>query len=132
MSLSFLIQTTYFYDYFFIILFIDGGDGETVHSRFAYNFLTIKISSNFLCVLILPISIECGGYVNGEGLVSSPNYLSFADDIDDCYWFVESRQSDGVVFLKRKKNPITEVLITTMRPMLPNLSLELPVMTVRY
>ena len=132
MSLSFLIQTTYFYDYFFIILFIDEGDGETVHSRFAYNFLTIKISSNFLCVLNLPISIECGGYVNGEGDVSSPIYLSVADDIDECFWFVEAQQSDGIVFLKRKTNSITDVLITSMRPLLPNLSLELPVMTVRY
>jgi hypothetical protein len=52
-------------------------------------------------MLILPISTGCGGYVNGEGLVSSPNYLSVADDIDDCFWFVEARQSDAVVYLKR-------------------------------
>jgi hypothetical protein len=54
-------------------------------------------------MLILPISTECGGYVNGEGLVSSPNYLSDDEDIYDCFWFVEARQSDrdAVVYLKR-------------------------------
>jgi hypothetical protein len=61
----------------------------------------MKVVSNFLCELILPISTECGGYVNGEGLVSSPNYLSDADDIDECYWFVETRKNDAVVYLKR-------------------------------
>jgi hypothetical protein len=61
--------------------------------------------------LILPISTECGGYVNGEGLVSSPNYLSDADDIDDCYWFVEARQKAAVVYLKRQSFTFSNGLI---------------------
>ena len=68
-------------------------------------------------MLILPISTECGGYVNGEGLVSSPNYLSVADDIDDCFWFVEARQSDSVVYLKRNfrfDNSLTRFPIITV------------------
>ena len=49
------------------------------------------------------IFTECGGYVNGEGVVSSPNYSTDDDDIiEECYWFVEARQSDAVVYLKRE------------------------------
>jgi hypothetical protein len=61
----------------------------------------MKVVSNFLCELILIIFTGCGGYVNGDGLVSSPNYLTDDDDIDDCYWFVETRKNDAVVYLQR-------------------------------
>nr|CAH0109675.1 unnamed protein product [Daphnia galeata] len=64
-----------------------------------------------------PFVPECGGYVNGDGVVSSPNYLSDDEDIDDCFWFVEARQSDSVVYLKRNfrfDNSLTRFPIITV------------------
>jgi hypothetical protein len=67
-------------------------------------------------------TIGCGGYVYGDGSVSSPNYLSNNNnDLDECFWFVETRQSDGVIFVKRNIAPILGSLT------LPS---ELPIMTV--
>nr|CAH0109679.1 unnamed protein product [Daphnia galeata] len=61
-----------------------------------------------------PFIPGCGGYVNGDGLVSSPNYLTDDDDIDECYWFVEARQSDGIVCLKR--NGMTDLVSNSQLP----------------
>jgi hypothetical protein len=57
-----------------------------------------------------------GGYINGEGVVSSPNYLTDDDDIDECYWFVEARQSDGVVCLKR--DGMTDLVSNSQLPIM--------------
>ncbi len=77
--------------------------------------------SNFLGELILIIFTECGGYVNGEGVVSSPNYSTDDDDIiEECYWFVEARQSDAIVYLKREG--MTDVVSNCMEcPRLPTI-----------
>ena len=91
------------------------GPGGTIRSRFCISFSNYKILSNFLCELILIIFTECGGYVNGEGVVSSPNYSTDDDDIiEECYWFVEARQSDAVVYLKREG--MTDVVSNSKLP----------------
>ncbi len=42
--------------------------------------------------------VECGGYINGEGIISTPNYL-LNSDISDCYWFIDARQNDDTILL---------------------------------
>jgi hypothetical protein len=65
----------------------------------------------------------CGGYVYGDGSVSSPDYRFYNNDIDldECFWFLEARQSDGVIFVKRNRFPIFGSL---------KFPSELPIMTV--
>ena len=62
--------------------------------------------------------IGCGGYVNGEGVVTSPihNRESTATVIggdenlvgkhsaDQCLWFIEARHSGGTLLLKKDSN----------------------------
>jgi hypothetical protein len=48
----------------------------------------------------------CGGYVYGNGLVTSPNNLPSSSDVTDCIWFVEARHSDGVILLKKNSDLI--------------------------
>nr|CAH0107914.1 unnamed protein product [Daphnia galeata] len=62
-----------------------------------------------------PFIPGCGGYVNGEGVVSSPNYLT-DDDIDDCFWFVEARKNDGIVCLKR--NGMKDLVYNSQLPIM--------------
>ncbi|XP_046458934.1 uncharacterized protein LOC124205536 [Daphnia pulex] len=76
-----------------------------------------------------PFVPGCGGYVYGDGSVSSPNYLSNNNnDLDECFWFVEARQSDGVIFVKRNIPQTGGCYISTLRSTL-HLS-EFPIMTV--
>ncbi|XP_046456998.1 uncharacterized protein LOC124204036 isoform X2 [Daphnia pulex] len=43
----------------------------------------------------------CGGYINGEGVISTPNYLSAATSRDDCFWFIESWNSEDSFLLRK-------------------------------
>ena len=72
--------------------------------------------SHVLCELNFLILIGCGGYVNGEGVASSPNYLTDDDDIDECYWFVEARKNDGIVCLKR--NGMKDLVYNSQLPIM--------------
>ncbi|XP_046464029.1 uncharacterized protein LOC124209851 isoform X1 [Daphnia pulex] len=75
-----------------------------------------------------PFVPGCGGYVYGDGSVSSPNYLSNNNNnFDECFWFPEARQSDGVIFVKRNSAPTVRSLPFTVLSTLPS---ELPIMTV--
>ncbi|XP_046459698.1 cubilin-like [Daphnia pulex] len=47
----------------------------------------------------------CGGYLNGEGTISTPNYLSDTN-IADCYWLIGTRQSDDLILLRRNQSDI--------------------------
>jgi len=62
--------------------------------------------------------IGCGGYVNGEGVVTSPinnreltatvlgGDGNLADHLaDQCLWFIEARHSGGTLLLKKDSNP---------------------------
>jgi|LakMenEpi03Aug12_release.lakeMendotaPanAssembly.Ray.scaffolds.fasta_scaffold760237_1 hypothetical protein len=44
--------------------------------------------------------IGCGGYIIGDGIISSPNYLSNAG-VTDCFWFIEARNSEDTILLRR-------------------------------
>ncbi|XP_046645173.1 CUB and sushi domain-containing protein 3-like isoform X1 [Daphnia pulicaria] len=41
---------------------------------------------------------DCGGYINGEGIISTPNYL-LNTNISDCYWFIDARQNEDTILL---------------------------------
>lgn len=41
---------------------------------------------------------DCGGYINGDGIFSTPNYLTNTD-ISDCYWFIEARNNGDTILL---------------------------------
>jgi len=71
----------------------------------------------------------CGGYIYGNGSVSSPNYLSNHDnDLDECFWFVEAGQLDGVIFAKRNHvPPMFELHTTTFYSRPPT---DIPIVTV--
>ena len=48
--------------------------------------------------------IDCGGYVNGHGVISVPSMMLESDDGTQpgCYWFVETRQgSQQTILLTR-------------------------------
>lgn len=44
----------------------------------------------------------CGGYIHGDGIVSSPNYVALDSSVSECVWFVESEESDGAILLKKR------------------------------
>ncbi|KAI9558633.1 hypothetical protein GHT06_015421 [Daphnia sinensis] len=48
----------------------------------------------------LPFTPGCGGYIHGDGIISSPSSLT--SPVSDCIWFVEAAQPDGIVVLKEK------------------------------
>lgn len=62
--------------------------------------------------------IGCGGYVNGEGVVTSPinnieltrtvigvdQNLADHSSADQCLWFIEARHSGGTLLLKKDSN----------------------------
>ncbi len=45
--------------------------------------------------------IGCGGYIYGDGEVTLSDNLSSVPDVTDCIWFVEARDSEGIILLKR-------------------------------
>ncbi|EFX67782.1 hypothetical protein DAPPUDRAFT_330728 [Daphnia pulex] len=54
----------------------------------------VSVSHTSMDNMEKPFVPGCGGYVYGDGSVSSPNYLSNNNnDFDECFWFVEARQS---------------------------------------
>ena len=57
--------------------------------------------------------IGCGGYLIGDGIISSPNYLSNAE-IGNCFWFLEARNSEDTILLRRNTsiNPITAATLS--------------------
>ena len=69
----------------------------------------------------------CGGYVYGDGVVTSPNNLSNGSDVTDCIWFVEARHSDGVILLKRNSD-----LNDEKDKSISEFPFNHPVMTVRF
>lgn len=50
----------------------------------------------------------CGGYIHGDGEITSPDNLSSVSDVTDCIWFVEARDSEGIILLKRNFDLIDE------------------------
>lgn len=50
-----------------------------------------------------PFVPGCGGYIIGDGIISSPNYLSNAGVID-CFWFIEARNSEDTILLRRNSS----------------------------
>lgn len=61
-------------------------------------------------------NIGCGGYVNGDGVISSPNWgkglTSDGNDNehpDDCFWFIEARYDGETLLLKRDSNEPLEL-----------------------
>jgi hypothetical protein len=50
----------------------------------------------------------CGGYIYGDGEVTSPDNLSSLSDVTDCIWFLEARDSEGIILLKRNVDLIDE------------------------
>jgi len=66
--------------------------------------------SNF--TILINGYIGCGGYINGDGVLSGPNWDGIKalegdiSSIDECFWFIESRYAGGTVLLKR--NTISE------------------------
>ncbi|KAI9558831.1 hypothetical protein GHT06_015620 [Daphnia sinensis] len=45
-----------------------------------------------------PFVTGCGGYIKGEGVISTPAY-STNPDITDCYWFLETKDSEDTIVL---------------------------------
>jgi hypothetical protein len=43
--------------------------------------------------------------LNGEGKISTPNYLS-DNGIVDCYWLIGTRQSDDLILLQMDQSDI--------------------------
>ncbi len=52
----------------------------------------------------------CGGYIYGEGIISTPNYLS-SSGIVECFWFVETRQSEDTILMR---NNFSDIKITAL------------------
>jgi hypothetical protein len=52
----------------------------------------------------------CGGYIYGEGIISTPNYLS-SSGIVECFWFVETRQSEHTILMR---NNFSDIKITAL------------------
>ena len=50
---------------------------------------------------------ECGGYVNGKGVISVPSTSTFLSknyldgNQSGCFWFVEARQASQTILLTR-------------------------------
>ncbi|XP_046648597.1 CUB and sushi domain-containing protein 3-like isoform X5 [Daphnia pulicaria] len=55
-----------------------------------------------------PFVSGCGGYIYSDGEVTSPDNLSSISDVTDCIWFVEARDSEGIILLKRNVDLIDE------------------------
>ncbi|XP_032784265.2 cubilin-like [Daphnia magna] len=49
-----------------------------------------------------PFIPGCGGYIHGDGIISSWSYSSLTNPVSDCIWFVEAAQHDGIIVLKEK------------------------------
>ncbi|KZS17538.1 Uncharacterized protein APZ42_016398 [Daphnia magna] len=45
-----------------------------------------------------PFIPGCGGYIKGEGVISTPTY-SANPDITDCFWFLETKNSEDTIVL---------------------------------
>ncbi|XP_045027864.1 cubilin-like [Daphnia magna] len=45
-----------------------------------------------------PFILGCGGYIKGEGVISTPTY-SANPDIADCFWFLETKNSEDTIVL---------------------------------
>ncbi|XP_046457252.1 uncharacterized protein LOC124204252 [Daphnia pulex] len=57
-----------------------------------------------------PFVPGCGGYIYGEGIISTPNYLS-SSGIVECFWFVETRQSEHTILMR---NNFSDIKITAL------------------
>jgi len=48
--------------------------------------------------------IGCGGYVNGDGVITSPTWEKGDNEDkehpDDCFWFIEARHEGETLLLK--------------------------------
>jgi len=60
--------------------------------------------------------IGCGGYVNGDGFITNPNWgkgLTIGgnenEHPDDCFWFIEARHDGETLLLKRDNNEPLEL-----------------------
>jgi len=62
--------------------------------------------------------IGCGGYVNGAGIISSPNWSNeplendepALEYPDECLWFIEARQTGETILLKKNVSLIHQKL----------------------
>lgn len=73
--------------------------------------LRVLFFSNRVSIFIFDyINLGCGGYINGEGVIESPNEnnLIIASDLADyekyCFWFLEAR-NEGDTTVLRIENP---------------------------
>ena len=76
----------------------------------------IGILSRFSIISSL---VGCGGYVFGDGVVSSPDYLPNAKVVE-CVWYLEAHQSDLVVYMKVNLN-VTSPMILSSNNTIPTL-----------
>ncbi len=68
-------------------------------------FLSSTASHRYKIVIT---KIGCGGYVNGNGTISTPNYLANSG-IADCIWFIEARQNEDAILLRMANSSETKV-----------------------
>nr|CAH0106919.1 unnamed protein product [Daphnia galeata] len=46
-----------------------------------------------------PFVPGCGGYLNGDGIISIPNNVANNTDFSDCFWFIEARNHEDTILL---------------------------------
>lgn len=44
---------------------------------------------------------ECGGYIYGYGVVSLPNHSNVSGTMTNCIWFVEAKDNETAILLKK-------------------------------
>ena len=54
--------------------------------------------SMFISICIPSVFTGCGGYINGDGVIFSPQYEITPYE---CFWFIEARHENGTVLLKK-------------------------------
>ena len=59
---------------------------------------TKKMEAMLTAICISSVFIACGGYINGDGVINSPQ---FEITPYECYWFIEARHEGGTVLLKK-------------------------------
>jgi len=83
-----------------------------------YYYSIFRYILNFADLSYVYNEIGCGGYVNGEGVVTSPinnreltTTVNIGGDenlkdylADQCLWFIEARHPGGILLLKKDSN----------------------------
>lgn len=77
-----------------------------------------KLKNSFI-----KIPLGCGGYINGDGVISTQNYSS--KSIADCFWFIESWNSEDSFLLRNSFDKKTSQMTLLSELIFPTMIVSL-------